>query len=271
MSDPHAVHADEPARPPPGTSPFGPRSPFAEYYLPPRLGIIHLLAWTAATAVLLKFWMGMEMLREAGDIAARPATEMVRQVVSVIYSMAHAAGIVGTGILLLAKVRGRTGRLQPGHWLLPLDTAAALLAMSCWGLWVAAEAVGAVDEFSSPWFLGAYGLVGILCGGMYGWAALAAKEAKRWKALFAALALVCLMRGLSYVAVWVLDMYELLTTFPVGSLIVGPVLLLTLLVDQRRGPRRDWLHWLGVAIVASNILMSVAWWLWWTLARPMDV
>ena len=46
----------------PGESPFAPRSPFAEHYRPPRLGIIHLLAWTAATAVLLKFSMAMEMI-----------------------------------------------------------------------------------------------------------------------------------------------------------------------------------------------------------------
>jgi len=49
---------------------------------------------------------------------------------------------------------------------------------------------------------------------------------------------------------------------PLLSLIVGGVVLATVLLDFRHRRRRDWLHWLGVTMIATNALTSVAWWVW---------
>ena len=67
------------------------------------------------------------------------------------------------------------------------------------------------------------------------------------------------MWGLSYV----LDFPRWLrTALRVWSLIVGLVVLVTAVIDLRRGPRRDWLHWLGVAIIAVAVLVDAEPWLW---------
>jgi hypothetical protein len=248
-----------------GKSPFAPGSPFAEYYRPPRLGIIHLLAWTAATAVLLKFSMAMELLRGTGGGSMPPATRVFQQIVGFIYSTAFAAGIVGTCIVLRATVRHLPGRLQPGHWLLLIATVSSLLSLACWALYVLAETAGLVGSFSTSWILVLFGLEEIICSGMYFGATLACRAGKRWKLCFAVLAAVNFMRGVLYVCSVLFDSVRVPSFFPsvpLGSMIVGSVLLATVVVDLRRGPRRDWLHWLGVAFIAVGVLVYAAWWGW---------
>ena len=45
---------DKPRLPPLEIKPLEAGSPVGKYYLPPRLGIAHLLAWTAITALLFR-------------------------------------------------------------------------------------------------------------------------------------------------------------------------------------------------------------------------
>ena len=86
------------------------------------------------------------------------------------------------------------------------------------------------------------------------------------------LAAVNFMRGVLYVCSVLFDSVRVPSFFPsvpLGSIIVGSVLLLAVLVDLRRGPRRDWLHWLGVAIIATGVLVYAAWWAWSMFAMPL--
>jgi hypothetical protein len=48
---------------------------------------------------------------------------------------------------------------------------------------------------------------------------------------------------------------------------VGIVLFVTVLLDLRKGPSRDWLHWVGVAMIFTNVLLSTAWFVWTILAN----
>jgi hypothetical protein len=273
MSDPYANHADaSTGQQSPGKSPFAPGSPFAEYYRPPHLGIIHLLAWTAATAVLLKFSMAMEMIQDTGGSSMPPSMRVFQQIFGFIYSTAFAAGIVGTCIVLRAKMSRLPGRLQPGHWLLLIATVSSLLSLARWAFYVLAETTGLVGSFSPSWILVLFGLEEIICSGMYFGATLACRAAKRWKVCFAVLAAVNFMRGVLSVGSVLLDSPSWAISFsslPLGSMIVGLVLLLAVLVDLRRGPRRDWLHWLGVAIIATGVLVYAAWWAWSMFAMPL--
>jgi hypothetical protein len=246
----------------PGQSPFGPGSPFVEYYRPPRLGIIHLLAWTAATAVLLKFSLAMEMLGDTGGGSLPEGMSIFRQIVGFIYSTAHAAGIVGAGILLLAKISRAPGRLQPGHWLLLVATVAWFLFLSIQGVFVLAQSAGLAGNSAFVWLLAAFGAVEILCAALYFYAALAFRHGMRWTICFGLLTVVDALLGLRYLCNPLLDFPWSLGFSPLWSLFVGLVLLVTVLVDLRHGPRRDWLHWLGIAIVATAVAISVAWWVW---------
>jgi len=81
--------------PDPSSSPVG--SPFAAHWRQPRLGIIHLLAWTAFTAVLLKVSMGFNMFL---DGAESPPLDPPAHVLEFIETTAHAAGLVGANLLL---------------------------------------------------------------------------------------------------------------------------------------------------------------------------
>lgn len=261
MSDPDADHLDGSAPPQSARkSPFAPGSPFAEHYRPPRLGIIHLLAWTAATAVLLKFSMAMEMLGDRGMDSMSPELDIAVQAYRFMYSAAHAAGIVGSGVLLLARIRRRPGRFQPGHWLVLVETLARLLRLLSWGLCVVlAETAGVTRGALFPWIPVVFGLVAILYSGGYFYAAVAFRGGKRWRICLGVLAGVGLMGGLWYVGIAVLGSPRWSFDFPLGSLIVGLFLLVAVVVDLCGGPRRDWLHWLGVGIVATDVLLAVGW------------
>ncbi len=258
MTDPHADHLDSSGGPQlAGRSPLAPGSPFAEYYRPPRLGIIHLLAWTAATAVLLKFWMGMQMIGARGFAPTSPELAIASQASRFMYSAAHAAGIVGSGVLLLARIRRLPGQFQPGHWLVIIETLTALLWFSSWGLCVVLAETTGVTRGASISVV--YGLAGILCSGGYFYAAVAFRGGKRWKICLGVLAGVGLMRGLWYVGIAVLGPTRWSFDFPLGWLIVGVFLLVAVVVDLCGGLRRDWLHWLGVGIVATDVLLAVGW------------
>jgi hypothetical protein len=270
MSDPGADnHEGSVAYPSPGKSPLAPSSPFAEYYRPPQLGIIHLLAWTAATAVLLKFSMAMEMIRDMGGGSLPQGTRAFQQIVSFVYSTAFGAGIVGTGILVLAKIRRAPGRLQPGHWLLLIATVTWLLSLSIEGVFVLAESAGFDGHPAFIWFLAALGVRAIFCAGMCFCATLASRRGSRWTICFASLAVVNSIEGLLYLCSALLDSPWPLSLTPLRSLIVELTLLVTVLVDLRRGPRRDWLHRLGVAVIATGVAISVAWSVWSMFATPL--
>lgn len=201
MSDSHADRPEGSTPPPQPAvkSPFGPGSPFAEHYRPARLGIIHLLAWTAATAVLLKFSMAMEMLRDVGDDTTPQGLKILQHVLQFVGTTTCAAGAVGACILLVAKIRRLPGRFQPGHWLLVIVTVAWLLPLVSWAFYALAEPAGSlVGSSSFRWLLAAYGLAEIVCAGMYLYATLASKDGKRWKICFGTLLGVNLIHGFLY-------------------------------------------------------------------------
>ena len=253
---------------PPGQSPFGPRSSFAEHYRPPRLGIIHLLAWTAATAVLLKYSLAMEMIAETGGESIRSSRDLFQEVSNFVSSTTIGAALVGACVLLLAKIRRLPGRFQPGHWLLLITALTTLLSLSVSALYALARAADLADYSSLRWYFMAYGLVWVIQAGMYFYAGRPSRGGRRWSICFAVLALVALVRGLWHVGNSLLDFLGSPFSFPLETLIVAPVLLVVVLVDLRRGPRRDWLHWLGVAVIAIGMLLWVAWWVWERLMYP---
>ena len=248
-----------------GESPFGPRSPFVEYYRPPRLGIIHLLAWTAATAVLLKFGMAMEMIETSSIDEMPTALRVYQQVIRFAYNTVNAAGIVGISVLLLGKARAATGRLQPGHWILAIDTIAFVMIYSWWALYATARAAEIIEpEISSDflWFYLPFGAISLLRAATYGVTAAIQRDARRWKVLLATLAVVGLIVSLIQITACFSSFLFALVNLPLWSLIVAAVLIPTIVLDLRRGPRRDWLHWLGIAVLAASTVLSMAWWGW---------
>jgi hypothetical protein len=92
---------------------------------PPRLGIIHLLAWLTVTAVFLGTERSVQILEKAASHPDKFATHHL--VLDSIRLVAMAAGAVG----LTALVRWRAGvqprPLAPEHWILYIEIIAMLL------------------------------------------------------------------------------------------------------------------------------------------------
>jgi len=240
-----------------GQSPFAPQPPAVEHYRPPRLGIIHLLAWTAATAVLLKYNLALEMVR---DFDVTGPEKMFHQASNLIHSMVFGAGMVGLGVLLLARARGPVGRLQPGHWIVIIDTAAAVagfafVAVHTWvtSVWL--------DSDSLWWVLFVViGAIRISRAGLYTIALWRSRDGKCWRVCLGVSAACGMIEGLFYFAVaggmsfrpWAMSLLAL-------HIVLGAVLLLAFSLDLRSGLRRDWLHWLGAGMLAACGLLNVMW------------
>ena len=230
-----------------------------EYYRPPRLGIIHLLAWTAATAVLLKLLQALGAVGNAADMAELPTMARVNQCLILIFqSTSQAAVITGAGLLALGKARGAAGRLQPGHWILVLEAAGVLGSQyPAWVVWfLFADTVVFSERFSALLFPAGC-LMLFLPGGAYVILAFRTSEGPRWKTMFSALAVHAFLnpvplRNMALSGGW-------FGVCPIWQLVLGAVLAIVVCRDIRSGERRDWIHWLAVAVIAVGVLVSLAW------------
>lgn len=234
-----------------------------QYFQPPRLGIIHLLAWTAATAVLLKLWMAVDMLRGTDAGSMGQAAEVFQQASRIIYNTVLGAGIVGTGVVLLGKLRGAPGRLQPGHWLLTIETLATLLTLLCWLSYTLLLEKRSELDYSPTtfvWLLVYLGIKKLLQAVAYFVVTGLVRDALRWRVALFAMGVGVAIEGLAYIcmAFW-LELWWLVS-FPLGQFIAGAVLLVTVLLDLPARRLRDWVHWLGVALIATFVGMWIAWW-----------
>ncbi|MBN2294965.1 MAG: hypothetical protein JXM70_21230 [Pirellulales bacterium] len=239
-----------------------------EVFSPPRLGIIHLLAWVGVTAVLMKVmtWAGLLKL------FPEDFPEWMR-IFSTANGLVHmatiAAGIVGTCVIAHARYRGYGGRLQAGHWMVINKTVAMTSFMG----------ISILTLLNIAWF---QTLEGAIYFHIFGlrifsisaviqyliltlWivAAIRTREPLAWKATLGFLA-VYWIQG----AMWqLLSMVSFhLFNFPLGSFPQFPITTsLTILVmaavvvfDLTRHAKRDWLHWLGIAMLFITSISLVA-------------
>jgi hypothetical protein len=219
------------------------------YLQPPRLGIIHLLAWMTVAAVLFNY-----------DYSHVPANQVfvlkIGRIIGIFLEILNAAGLVGCGVLLSAKIRGMPGRLQPGHWLLfygclrlieyrfqfPVQAEIALFL------------AGRVSPYTPGMVL--FGISDKLLEIVaFLFFANLIPEHGRWRVFFRSWALaISLPSLLLFIVSW--HSPDLFFTPPnrdvelwcplltIQSLMLGVVALLDLI----RPSQRDWLHWLGICL-----------------------
>ena len=236
-----------------------PFAPPPEPFHPPRLGIIHLLAWTAVTAVLLKISMAAGWLDSPTDELPR-ALRIFFTTTTSIYTMVLAAGVVGTSVIFRACLRGVPGRLQAGHWMLVTATVVTVFALPFWLVIPIAETY-LDSEFSSFIFysdIAVQSAAALLEAVLWLLATIRMREAFRWKALLgffvvrdATLCIIYLGAIFSY------SLFDL-ASLPVGAAIGLLALPLVVLIDLWHCVQRDWLHWLGVAIIITFEVLSIA-------------
>ncbi len=100
----------------PAGAPVAPIPTEPDYLQPPRLGIIHLLAWTAVAAVLFKGDAASRLL--AKERMSDLSGNLLQQVAGLLDLTLIAAGIMGLAVLACSRLRRQPGRFAPGHWIL---------------------------------------------------------------------------------------------------------------------------------------------------------
>jgi len=282
--DPHLPTGDDtpalPVAPTTGTEADG--SPFIAFYRPTRLGISHLLAWTAVAAVLMSITMSIRSLAEGSSHvrAAAVSAESSADGLWAMKTIVLAGGLVGAFVLVRDRRRGATGYLQPGHWILAAEcTRGAINTLCQAAVQILLLVNAATMSLSRPLLLVyvapqllQFALVALI----YLAGAIRCPAGRLWRAMFglcaigavvAALFAVCFMLG-QFGLSGVVSRLQFLVV-GVAILHFAPVVLLAIAAvrDLRRRERRDWLHWLGIALVLTTTLLPLLSRLWYTVAR----
>jgi len=244
----------EPDAPPPE-----PGAPQLLYLQPPRLGIIHLLAWTAVAAVFLKFGLAIESM-DAGPVQdLPPALSVAMRSIHAAFGVLHAAALVGCGTLLLARARGWPGRFQPGHWIVLLQSVMVLLSYFVWITWVATQSGQSSGPSDFFWLPLALGLLQAVYAAGYVLGASRIRDALRWRVGLIVVAIVNGLGAILYCLLafgfWRVSQWMAL---PWDAVVVLLMLAAVLIAEWWRRARRDWVHWLGVATLGMGAALSLA-------------
>ena len=255
----------------PATTTACPFAPSPELFHPPRLGIIHLLAWTAASAVLMK------IITWAGWLDSMPDNfpgwmRVFFTAISSIHMAVIAAGVVGTCVIVRSRYRGHDGRLQAGHWMVINMAGTSILSLVLWLPlvmlmdWLMSLSA-ATHSFAINYAIYLVEAVPqFLLAVLWLVAAIRMREAIVWKATFGFLALRSAAAGCvnllsAFFPTFLPFFFPSLRSFsqlPIGASLTLLVLSAVVLADFNRHTKRDWLHGLGVAMLMITSLLGVA-------------
>jgi hypothetical protein len=250
----------------------------------PQFDVVHLFAWTALAAILLKYSQAMEVIGtvssalvdQISDLSQKIAgkyevmgfwTTKAEQSLSAILT---ASALVGFAVLVWARLRTEFRRLQPGHWLVLIATIEGTFLLMAWPI----LEVVAPDGEVGRWSVG-YGAVRALTVAVvYTYAASRVGESPRWKIVFVANVLSAWIAFAVVAGIVIFSERPENTpwfAFPIrggfwydfGVFILWPLLLFLMVlvaavVDLVRHTPRDWVHWLGVGIVELGNLPPIA-------------
>jgi hypothetical protein len=224
-----------------------------DHFRPPQLGIIHLLAWMTVTAVLLKFY-----LASSANFFSELTFEKVMHSVD---AAVAAAGIVGFAILVRAWRYGSMGRLQPGHRMALIQTLFTLFWYVSSGTLFLLTQMEVLSRRQESNFCEIVACVlYLVSSALWFWALRCTVDGHRWNVLFGLYCASDTILVFGYLS----DSHNMLI---VCVLLVATIT--TVLLDCARGPRRDWLHWLGVAIRLCRLLGWGAWLVWFLYFCPI--
>ena len=222
--------------------------------LPPRLSILHLMLLTFCVAVALTFIRSVNRNAEnlPGEIMG------IYWASAVIFSVTTGAAIGGTLVLGLHAVRiRRMPAWQPGHWLVIVTGVTTVLT-------IATQNVLEWTEDNSEVVNVARVSIALLECLAFSAVAIAYWGQQRWHAFFWGLAI---LNGLQTVfhAVLAFDPepehlpWTLNSISQYGMGLLPFWLIVVCIRDRLVGSRRDWLHWLGVALVFSWGIQMAIW------------
>ena len=226
----------------------------------PRLGIIHFLAWITVAALFFKL-----------DLAVGPATWSIDGLLTALFIVWTAAGVVGSASIAGARRRGLIARLAPGHWILIalvapiLNSLLVYLPVGCvivlrgQGSWSSAnQRILAIDIVNAL----------VECA-IFLVAAWRLRHQPVWAPLLVfcglvSLAMLYLWYNLDPVVGFDCDVDRTVWVMVGASFLASTLMTVVTFRDLRR-VRRDWLHALGVGlyVAGSALWITEALWEMW--------
>jgi hypothetical protein len=231
-------------------------SPFVEQLCVPQFGIIHLMLWTAVTAVLLAYFLALR--GESINHIPTPSRWLF-QISQTIDAIMLASALVGSGVLIRARCYSILTKLQPGHWLTLIVSLDFVFQLAVRLLYRFLNLHGIEPRSILTTQSGAV-VTGTLIAAVYILAFTKLRDAKRWRILFGA---KMLGAGVNAVVNLIFLVTILSTAWPssvmwisffpgIWFVVVFIMLITVAVLDLRGRTPRDWLHWLGVGVVVGE-------------------
>ncbi|HET6879282.1 MAG TPA: hypothetical protein VFI31_03970 [Pirellulales bacterium] len=229
---------------------------------PPRLSIVHLFVWIAASAVCLAAVQNFETTSGLREKQPTAAVTLLRAC----YAPFSGAAFAGLLLFIDRWRRGLGFAREPGEWLMCVYGVFIALWTGFYGLaglvavaWPASEVPQRANQWAGMrlmyyWSIG----VGVLEGVLFAAASRRLRAGPVWRGLFWLLAALYTLRAISAQLTWWPLGYGLssfyLPTIAAATLITGVTLF-----DWRVSLDRPWTHWVGVVVgVAAGPLAFIA-------------
>lgn len=217
----------------------------------PRLGIIHIMIWTACIALAFAITRSLGVWQQIGE--QWDASETLLQIGSAAFVCGHCvffATALGGVLLWVARRRRRFAfPRHPGEWLLAAFSVSLMLTQTTWIAMLALDplVVQSGSDFGPGiWivlYLGFMLFQAAASTGLFAFAAVRTQVA-RWRVFFIIAAVIQLSQILSCIYYFAL-------------LISSGALIVALIKDRKQRARYPWPHWLGVAFYLSYGLLHV--------------
>ena len=233
----------------------------------PRLQIIHLLLWTAGTALVLATWRhGVDAYQEYPS-----AIRLLMLVQLVFHGPLEGAAVASLGVWAYRARKGIPFPVSPGEWTLVVYGVKAVAWAVMATLWR-----GLFGSLSLPhegvsltvWLV-LLSCIHLLEAGLFLTATVHVRTAPAWRLFLAGQAVHAVVAG------WRWAIFGLNTQlyFPVlqfleqaAALIANAIacicfvlLILAVVRDWRQRTPRGWMHWVGVVTALVSMVMGAAW------------
>jgi hypothetical protein len=231
----------------------------------PRLSIIHLLMWTAATAVAFLPYQLWASLQAKRDSSSEYYLSTVSTIANSVHGIATGGHLFVVAALLFWKGRGWASTpLQPGHWL-AIRGATGIVVTLMAG--VALYAFGQPTTAATRLLAVPYFLVYICFFLVFLWLAIRRNDPARWRITFLVMAIAPLV-GWIPTALWayILSPTAYLSGPGIAAAVQALVLLTTLGGDLASRTERHWTHWIACWLYAVALMATAALYLAYTLA-----
>jgi hypothetical protein len=236
----------------------------------PPLEYVHLIAWNIWSFVLVAIVFVLSIGR-----SGRFDLWMAIQLLNMVFL---AAGLVGSVVLIRAKRLDRAGSLQPGHWIVLTFTLGRLLWLPLYFLLQVQFYTG---MSATAWYPILDAILGCFIVAILAYAAATLKDAWRWTIWLGLSAVIhgiaAVLLGLDALTVIVSGTQQyshfnqgLYWFQMIGFAILLIALVIVVILDRRRWASRDWIHWLGVGIIALSYSLSTGSQLinWFSISHP---